>query len=82
MYTDGEKVPTETGRRVIMTPYQLAKRADIRPQHAYNLVRQGLIPATRILCEGCGRETLDITDEDAATYLERRAERQAAKATA
>jgi len=63
----------------MMTPYQLAKKAGIRPQHAYNLVRQGLIKAERITCECCGNTALSISDEAAELYLTRRAERQANK---
>jgi len=65
-----------------MTPYQLAQKAGIRPQHMYNLVRQGLVKATKTTCDTCGHSALDISDEAAETYLVRRAERQAAKAQA
>jgi hypothetical protein len=61
------------------TLYQIAKANDIRPQHLYNLARQGVIKVTEVECE-FGETHKVVDDESITAYLERRAERAAKKA--
>lgn len=56
-----------------MTPVELAKRAGVRPQAIYNLIRQGYIAAEK---KEVVKTVLVIDDDVAAQYLVRRKERQ------
>jgi Zn ribbon nucleic-acid-binding protein len=56
-----------------MTLYELAKRAGIKhPQHLYNLAKSGVIKTTETECVTCGHKSRQVSDEDAAKYLEGR----------
>jgi len=65
-----------------MTPYALALFAGIKPQHAYNLVRQGLIKVTKETCDSCGHTATWVSREEAERYLTARQERIAKQAAA
>ena len=60
-----------------MSPIELSKKAGVRPQVIYNLIRQGYIKASKVEVTVT---RMDIADADAAKYLQKRADRQAAKA--
>jgi len=62
------------------TLYAVAKELGMRPQHLYNLARNGVIKTTVVTCDQ-GEQHKVVDAESLAAYLERRAER-AAKAEA
>jgi len=60
------------------TLYQIAKAHDMKPQHLYNLARQGVIKVTKVTCD-LGEEHVVVDEESIEAYFSRRAERQAKK---
>lgn len=61
-----------------MTLYQIAKQHDMKPQHLYNLARQGVIKVTKEVCDR-GEEHVVVDQESVDAYFARRAERAAKK---
>lgn len=66
-----------TERTSSMSPTELAKAAGVRPQVIYNLVRQGYLPAEKVEVKIV---RMEIPDDAAQKYLQKRADRQAKKA--
>lgn len=60
------------------TLYAIAKEHGMRPQHLYNLARQGVIKVTKETCS-LGEEHVVVDEESLQGYLDRRAERIAKK---
>jgi len=61
-----------------LSPIEVSKLAGVRPQMVYNYIGNGYIAAERI--NGKLRIQEDVAHEWVAAYLERKAERLAAKA--
>jgi hypothetical protein len=61
------------------TLYAVAKELGMRPQHLYNLARNGVIKVNEVVCD-LG-DTHKVVDQDSLdAYLQRRADREAKKA--
>jgi hypothetical protein len=58
------------------TLYKVAKELGLRPQHLYNLARNGVIKVNTVTCDQ--GESHKVIDQDSLDqYLARRADRQA-----
>jgi hypothetical protein len=60
--------------------YRLAKTAGVQPQSLYTQAKLGALPARKTTCDHCGHTAWTVTESDAAAYLKKRADRQAAQA--
>jgi hypothetical protein len=60
--------------------YRLAKTAGVQPQSLYTQAKLGNLKAEKTTCDHCGHTAWSVTEQVAAEYLQKRADRQANKA--